>query len=335
MFKVFMVVLLAIIPAFAGKFVILYSDLGAPANEKLGIMFRQIGGVLSSTHTYEVESDHAQEHFLSSVDSLTAHLERKGAQRIAALSINVLSPKVFYNIIIIDAADKKKVNSFRFVAMTNEDFEVIINRLSKMLGNNEAWVNTENMDDIALRDTQKRRQKNNGRTAFYMQFGIMSPLGESLRRQASWHYDTTFIQPDRFMNFGLGISYDVRKYFIEADYELLGFSGMSFGIGGGYFLRDASIAPYVGLSLSATWLYNTVEPDKPYQPDTTGYYFYNEDYDYDFKDDVGFSVMPRLGVKALRDHSFQPFFEIGMPIVLGSKRIEKIFGARLGFAYAF
>jgi hypothetical protein len=334
--KLIFVILFVSIPVMAGKYVVLYSDLGESKNDKLSIMFRQIGDQLSANYGYEVSKEQANEDFLRSPDSLKVLMNNNAAERVAAVSINALDSKVFYNVLIVDKSDSGKVSAYRFTAMVYDDFEVIINRLTKMLGLNTTWESTISMDDITRRDAQKRPQRNFSRTAFYLLTGVMTPIGESLRRQPRWTWgDTSTIQPERFITFGLGVIYDLKKYFFEADYSILGFSGMTFGLGGGYFLRDASIAPYVGASLSVTWLYNTVPPQNALAPDTSNYDYYY-DYDtYEYTDDVGFGFMPRLGVKFLRDQSFQPFVELAAPIVIGSKRVEKVFGGRFGFSYAF
>lgn len=326
----------------AKKALVIYPNLGQNA-ESMAKMANQISFRLSNDYKYESifkQLDSMPQ--AGDKDGILAYGQgQEGIDELIYFDVNVLGNKCFYNISKYNLADKSTIFSDHFIVMSSEDYEILINRFSKLLGENIKWDQTRDIDNITQRDAVQRKKRNHGSFGFLLVSGVSKPMQESLSRYKSYYsysyysYNDYYkiVQPDQFLILSGGISYDVEKFFVDGNISLLGLSGLSFEIGGGYYFKDSFIAPYGGLNLGATWLFNTTidstlitTTDYDY---SSGTYKDTSYYENEISDEVGLSVTGRLGVKMLRSQMFQPFVEAFFTGV-AANRFEKFGGIKLG-----
>jgi hypothetical protein len=330
-----LVVLVFFSLSFAQNTVIIYPNLGENKAEKLTAFMNQISSRLNNNYKLQMSIKMIDEMPTAGEKDRIVEIGREeGYNRVIYLNISPLGNKVFYNVAKYNCGDGSVIFSDDFTVMGNEDFEVLVERFAKMLGEDIPWAKTISLDHVTERDAQKRKQGSFGHFGAYLATGIGKPFGESLTRQEAFSYiysiDVDKIQPSQFMQLSFGLTYDVRKYFIDAEFAWIGWSGMSMGLGGGYFIKDQDISPYCGINVSATWIWNSV-PDSTSEIDywdSTTYTYY------DYKTDVGLGITARLGARFLRSHFFQPFVELNGVGVIGS-RFEKYGVLRFGLAAVF
>jgi hypothetical protein len=335
---------------FAQKVLIIFPSLGQSRSEKLLSMMNQISMRLKSEYDLNAVLKQPEEFPKPEEnEKILSIAEEEGADQVVYINIDLLGNKVFYNVVKYKCSNQTVLFSDNFTVMKVEDFEVIIGRFAKMIGEGQLWAETITIDEVTARDAQKRKQRSHGHFGIFLSAGIDKPFGESLTRQENsysyYYYDNEdrTIQPSQFLVLSGGFTYDIRKFYVDADFTLLGYSGMALNLGGGYYIKDDFIAPYAGATVSAAWVFNTVPSDTSVHTYDRGYYDYNTssyidstvyDTSYNYSSDVGFGITGRLGVKFLRDHFFQPFVEFNGTAIFAT-RIETFAGARFGIAMVF
>jgi hypothetical protein len=314
---------------FADNVLFVYPDLGPTKSEKLTSMMKQISMRLKNDYSMEISlSQPVPFPAIDQKEKIFSLASEGNFNQIVYINIDVLDSKVFYNVLKLNLADQATLFQDNFTIMQVEDFEVIINRFALMLGANKPWNETISIDNVTVRDGQKRRQQNSGHFGIILGSGVAHPFGESLTRtKSSYYYDSDLVQPTQFLILSGGVTYDIRKLCMDAQITLLGYSGMSFGIGANYYFKDDFFAPYAGGALSAGWVWNTVAPENP---DTSSYYSSRKEY----TDDVGIGITGRLGTKFLRGSFFQPFIELDITSIIAT-RIEYFAGLRFGIVTTF